>query len=195
MGLVTKTFTFSNGNTSDATQVNNDFDTLFAVINGNLDNNNLKANAIQTSNLTTEAVTPAKTEGLPYASDLLGSTGAVISGLTASKNGTTASQVDIATGILYALQTDGSMRRFAPSATNFKTTSASATYYLDFNPDGSWSWTTGHSSQSGYVPICSVTSDASSNVLAVVDTRPMAMFSIASQDATNLKALLLMGGF
>lgn len=193
MGLISKLFNFSNGSASDATQVNQDLDTLYTLVNGNIDDSNVKAGTIN-NGIASEAVTPAKSKGLPYASDLFGSTGVVISGLTASKDGTNASQVDVTTGIIYTPQSDGSIRRFSPVATNFSATSASATYYLDFQPDGTWSWTTGHSTQTGYVPICSVTTDASAHVNIVTDARPIAQISISTPD-TNLKALLLMGGF
>lgn len=178
MGLVSKAYTFSNGQKSDPTQVNQDFDTIFTLANGNIDGTNIAPDSIQSTNIAPNAVTPDKSEGLPYAVDVLGSSGVVISGITSAKDGTNANKVNVTTGILYAPQTDGSMKRYTPAATNFITSSANATYYLDFNPDGTWSWTTGHSTQTGYVPICSVTSDASSNVSTVTDARPVVQANV-----------------
>lgn len=44
-GLVTKPYTFSNNTIADATQVNADYDTLYTLVNGNLDNANILAGA------------------------------------------------------------------------------------------------------------------------------------------------------
>lgn len=171
MPLVTKANTFTNGTTADATQVNSDFDTLYNLVNGQLDTANIAPNGVQSSNLGSEAVIPAKTKGVPYAVDLFGSTGFVLSGLTVTKDGTNANQIDIAAGVAYLVQTDGSLRRLAIGTANYKTTSASTTFYLDLNPDGTFSWGGSHSSQSNYITIATVTSDASSNVNVITDTR------------------------
>ena len=45
MGLVSKDFTFSSGATIVASEHNSNNDTLFNLVNGNLDNANIKANA------------------------------------------------------------------------------------------------------------------------------------------------------
>lgn len=45
MGLVTKSYTFSAGATIIAAEHNSDFDTLYTLVNGNIDNNNVKLNA------------------------------------------------------------------------------------------------------------------------------------------------------
>jgi len=41
LAVVTKTFTFTNGTVADATEVNTNFDTLYTLQNGNIDNDNL----------------------------------------------------------------------------------------------------------------------------------------------------------
>jgi hypothetical protein len=171
MGTVNKTFTFSNGTTSDATQVNTDLDTLFTLVNGNIDDTNVKAGTIN-NGIATEAITPGKSKGLAYAVDLWGTTGFVLPGTCAtSKDGTNQNQINVTQGIVWVLQADGTLKRFTPAATNFRTASASATYYLDFNPDGTWSWTTGHSSQVNYVTVAMVTTDTNANVSTVTDNR------------------------
>jgi hypothetical protein len=45
MGTVTKTYTFAAGNKILSAEVNSDFDTLYNLVNGNIDNDNIKANA------------------------------------------------------------------------------------------------------------------------------------------------------
>jgi len=104
----------------------------------------------------------------PVVSDVFGSTSVVLSGAVATKDATTATQLDVTAAILYFASGD---RISFPSAT-FATATASTTYYLDYNPDGTTSWGTAHSTQTGYVPIAQVTTDASGNVSAVTDERP-----------------------
>lgn len=45
MGLITKPYTFSNGATIVAAEHNDNFDTLYNLVNGNIDNANVKASA------------------------------------------------------------------------------------------------------------------------------------------------------
>lgn len=45
MGLVTKSYTFSAGTTIVAAEHNTNFDTLYNLVNGNIENTNIKANA------------------------------------------------------------------------------------------------------------------------------------------------------
>lgn len=53
MGLVSKTYSYSDGAVIQAAEHNTNLDTLFNVINGNLDNANIKSNAgIEESKIT-----------------------------------------------------------------------------------------------------------------------------------------------
>jgi hypothetical protein len=164
---VTKPYTFVNQTTADAGQVNQNFDTLYTLVNGNLDSANIKPGGIAAINLANESVTPAKTEGLPYASDLF-SNSFIVNGLAVTKDGSILNQVNVTAGVVYVKQADGSLRRFAPTATNFRTSTPNNTYYLDFQPDGTWWWNTGHSQQPNSIYVATVTSDASSNVATVI---------------------------
>ena len=42
-GTVTKTYTFSSGDVVSASKINTNFDTLFTLVNGNLDDNNISS--------------------------------------------------------------------------------------------------------------------------------------------------------
>lgn len=161
MPQVSKGFTFTNGTTADATQVNADLDTLFNLVNGGMDTANFLPQGIGTGAIADGAVTPAKTEGLPYSSDLFGSS-FVVSGLTVTKYA--ANEISVSAGTAYMKQADATVRQESITTTTLTTTSPSATYYLDLNPDGTWSFTTGHSSTSGYLNIATVTTDNSGNV-------------------------------
>lgn len=55
-GVVSKPFTFTNNTVADANQVNSDFDTLYALVNGNIDAANLAAGAIGTSEIADNSV-------------------------------------------------------------------------------------------------------------------------------------------
>lgn len=103
------------------------------------------------------------------------SAGYVHSGAVCTKDGTVASQLDIASGEAFLIQTDGTLALCDIAADNTHTTTGnpSTTMYLDLNPDGSWSWGTSHSVQANYLPICQVTTDASANIATVTDKRPL----------------------
>lgn len=45
MGIVAKSYTFSAGGIVQASEHNSNFDTLYTLVNGNIDNDNIKANA------------------------------------------------------------------------------------------------------------------------------------------------------
>jgi hypothetical protein len=112
----------------------------------------------------------------------------VFSGLVATKDGTTATQLDVTAGVAFVKQTDGTLRRRAPTATNFSTSgNPSAVMYLDLNPDGTWSWGTSHSTHTGYSPIAQVTTDTSSNILTVTDERATTINLFSGALATGLQ--------
>lgn len=56
MGLVSKPYTFVNDTTADGTEVNSDFDTLYTLVNGNLDSDNLAAGAVGMTEIADDAV-------------------------------------------------------------------------------------------------------------------------------------------
>jgi hypothetical protein len=100
--------------------------------------------------------------------------GFVFSGLLASKNASTATQLDITSGTAYLKQAaDSSYRRRAISSTTKTTVTINTTYYLDLNPDGTYSWATSHSATANYIPIAEVTTDGSGNISTVKDKRTL----------------------
>ena len=100
--------------------------------------------------------------------------GFVLSGYTAAKDGTVANQLDVGAGRAYLVQSDGNndLGLVAHSASTQTTSVANSTYYLDLNPDGTWSWGTAHSAVANHLTICTVTTDGSGNISGVTDTRP-----------------------
>lgn len=127
------------------------------------------ANATRLNNLETQAA-----DALNGFNGDLFATGFVLSGVTCTKDGTVANQLDITSGRAYAVHSDGSLGLIVVAADNTHTTSTpSATYYLDLNVDGSWSWATSHSAMANYLTICSVTTDGSGNISAVTMNRPL----------------------
>ena len=97
----------------------------------------------------------------------------VLTGLVATRDGTTLSQLDLTAGVAFLKQSaDNTLRRQAPTATNFSTTGhPSTTMYLDLNPDGTWSWGTAHSAQANYLAVAQVVTDSSANINTVTDER------------------------
>lgn len=82
-------------------------------------------------------------------------------------------QMDVTGCTYFALQaSDSTLRRRVVNATNFTTVTASTTYFLDYNSDGTTSWGTAHSGAANYVPIASVTTDGSGNISVITDARP-----------------------
>jgi hypothetical protein len=59
-GLITRTYIYSDGNTISANENNTNENTLYNEINGNLDSNNLAANAVNSSEIAANAVTMGK---------------------------------------------------------------------------------------------------------------------------------------
>jgi hypothetical protein len=168
-------YIFTNQTTADATQVDQNFTTLYNLVNGNLDDTNMKANSLSNA-IATEGVSQTQTKGVVYTQDLFGS-GCILSGLAVTKDGTNANKINVTAGVVYIKQADGSLRRFAPAAVSFTTTTPNNTYNLDFQPDGTWFWGVGHSTQANYINVATVTSDGSSNV-NVITTNPNAYTNV-----------------
>jgi hypothetical protein len=101
----------------------------------------------------------------------------VLYGLIATKDGTTANQLDVTAGVaLLTNVSDGHRRVRTMSASTpgqFTTSTPSTTYYLDLNPDGTWSWGTAHSGVTNHLTICSVTTDGSGTISTVTDARTL----------------------
>lgn len=113
--------------------------------------------------------------------DLL--TAFTISGMVCTKNGTNAKQLDVTAGVTLIKQTDGTLRRRATSASTtnqFLTATPSTTYFLDLNPDGTFSWGTAHSAVTNHLTVASVTTDASGNINVITDTRTLNATLLAS---------------
>lgn len=62
MGIAIKPFTFVNGTVVDATEVNANEDTLYTLVNGNLDTANLAANSVDTGELVNDSVNTLKVD-------------------------------------------------------------------------------------------------------------------------------------
>ena len=96
----------------------------------------------------------------------------VLSGITCTKDGTNANQLDIASGTAYVTLSDGTTGKIAVVADNTHTTSAlSSTYYLFLKNDGTWQWGTTSTGPTNSLPICQATTDGSGNISTVTDVR------------------------
>jgi len=96
----------------------------------------------------------------------------VLSGITCTKDGTTANQLDIASGTAYVTLSDGTTGKIAVGADNTHTTATpSTTYYLFLLNTGAWQWGTSSTGPTNSLPICQATTDGSGNISAVTDVR------------------------
>lgn len=74
-GIVTKPFTFSNGQVADAAQVNSDFDTIYNEFNGNITGANFADNAITSSKIAAGSITSSHiVDGTITSADIANST-------------------------------------------------------------------------------------------------------------------------
>lgn len=97
--------------------------------------------------------------------------GFVLYGLSASKDLSTANQLDVTAGVAYLLQSDGTTYRTAPTSSTQTTSSISTTYYLYLQPAGTFYWSTSNSPAANSLAICQVSTDGSGNILTVTDKR------------------------
>ena len=63
-GTVTKTYTFSSGDVVSASKINTNFDTLYTLVNGNLDDNNISG--ISGSKITSGTIDGARIDTVSY---------------------------------------------------------------------------------------------------------------------------------
>ena len=96
----------------------------------------------------------------------------VLSGITCTKDGSVANQLDIASGRAYVTMSDGTTGLIVVGADNTHTTSTiSTTYYLFLKNDGTWQWSTTSTGPANSLAICQATTDGSGNISAVTDVR------------------------
>ena len=95
----------------------------------------------------------------------------VLSGLVATKDGTTANQLDVTSGVAFLLQADNTLRRRAPTSSTQVTSALTSTYHLYLQPDGTWYWSTSNSPASNSLFIAQVVTDGSGNISTVTDER------------------------
>ena len=119
--------------------------------------------------------------------DLL--TAFVLSGVTCTKDGVNANQLDIASGEAYLIQSDGTLARCDVGADNTHITSgASVTWHLYLQPDGSWYWNTANTPAANSLFIAQVVTDASGNIAAVTDERTLIPRLFTAGEGVNLTA-------
>ncbi len=100
----------------------------------------------------------------------------VLTGGTCTIHGGLPKQMDVTACTYFARDAaNDSVRSRFVAATFFTTVTASTTYFLDYNADGTTSFATSHSGAANYVPIASVTTDGSGNISVITDVRPIAV--------------------
>jgi hypothetical protein len=112
--------------------------------------------------------------------------GYVQSGLVASKDGTTQTQLNLTAGVAHLKQPDGTIRRRAISSTTFSTTTSNVTYWLYLRPDGTFLWEdtdpTPPSVPANSLFIAEVTTNAGNvNINTVTDRRVLSREELSPQ--------------
>lgn len=101
----------------------------------------------------------------------------VFSGLTATRDGVTLSQLNVTAGVAFLTQSgvNSELFRQAPTSSTQSTSGhPSTTMYLFLQPDGTWAWQTSSTPPTNALAIAHCTTDASSNILVVTDDRVVA---------------------
>jgi hypothetical protein len=101
--------------------------------------------------------------------------GVVLSGLVASKDGTTATQLNVTAGRAYLIQADSHNDSGvqAPGLSTQTTVTINTTYNLYLQPDGTWYWSTSNSPAANSLYIATVSTDGSGNIKTVTDKRTL----------------------
>jgi len=93
MALVTKTYTFTAGTTIVASEHNTNFDTLYNLVNGNIDNANIKASAGIVDSKLAQIATAGKVSGASFTSLTSVPSGAGLIPVANIDTGTTANKI------------------------------------------------------------------------------------------------------
>lgn len=112
--------------------------------------------------------------------------GFIVSGMVATINGSTPTQLDVTAGVAYLQQPSGGLARFEANAQSFDVALASATYYLDIQPDGTYHWGTAHSAQANYLPVATVITTETGTIDTVTDNRVIKDTNVADKLAAHL---------
>ena len=110
----------------------------------------------------------------------------VLYGMVATKDASTANQLDVTAGVAFLLQTDSTVARQSISSSSgpLTTSAHTATYYLDLNPNGTYSFATSHSGTANYLTIAQVTTDGSGNISTVTDKRNLTAQALPTQSGS-----------
>jgi hypothetical protein len=119
MALVTKTYTFTAGTTIVASEHNTNFDTLYNLVNGNIDNANIKASAGIVDSKLAQLTTAGKVSGVALTSLASIPSGAGVIPIANLATGTPAGNKFV--------RDDGTLQLVAPPYIKFSNTQSSGT--------------------------------------------------------------------
>ena len=159
MGTVSKPHDFTTG-VIDPDEVNDDFDTLYTLVNGNLSTVNIEDGTLINDDMSTE-VKPVTRFDENFQSH-------VYSGMALSTDGATAT---VATGTAYV---DGVRVVTGALSSNACDTTAAGTLttYVDLSKTGAFSWNKNETASSGYMRLYSVSCD-STEITGTTAIRPL----------------------
>lgn len=97
----------------------------------------------------------------------------VFFGLAPTIDGSILNQLDVTAGIAFLLQSDGTLRRRAPTSSTQTASTPSSTYFLYLQPDGTWYWSTVNSPAANSLFIAQVATNVGGNISSVTDKRTL----------------------
>jgi hypothetical protein len=168
MGIISKPYNFTTG-VVNPDEANANFDTLFTLVNGELDGSNIADGAIDDDNLNT-SISPVKRWGETFRDY-------VVSDLTVTNVGLDCA---VLAGIAYV-----SGERIE-SVGSGHTVQDETTTYCDLSSDGTFSWNSNASPLSGYLRLAKIVSTAGDCTITDMRTfNPLAVWDLESEIATT----------
>lgn len=104
----------------------------------------------------------------------------VVAGINASVDPSILNQLDVTSGTAFLQTAAGLMEVVNTVATHFLTSQANATYFLDLNTDGSFSWSLTHSADPHALQLWTVTTNVSGNIASTASSANFGTIALLS---------------
>jgi|GEM_PF-3424496 len=175
MGLINRQFNYFSGRTIRASELNKNENTLYDVLNGNLEDINIKTNTL-TERVLADDINPLVRDAEKYASFV--SAGLETVDSSVSQN----AKVTISAGIVYTVYNGKMYRKETGAQTYSISHTENGTYYLHIDYQGTFSDAVSADPGAGKQVIAKlvVSGLPSSPVIAVTDLRNMKLYDLSS---------------
>ncbi len=175
MSLISRQYNYVAGRTIKASEVNRNENTLYDLINGNIENENIKNNTL-TERVLTDDINPLVRDAEKYLSF-------VSSGLsTADVSSSGIAKVSVTEGTIYTTHNNKMYRKNTSSETYNLTNTTNGTFYLHVSYQGTFTDTDSAIPTEGNQVIAKlvVTGQSSAPVITVTDLRRTRLYDLAT---------------